>query len=282
MFDLDDLHRWGRWSHVIAGFIGLVLFWIPVFAKKGGRLHIRAGRAFVWCAYWVSITGLVASIWALCDPVSFIGTPNGRTISERAMPYYVEQIRFLYSILGFLSLGVLAGVVLGVRVIRTRRNHEQLRSPLVLTTESAMGIWSLGLALFGIWSVVNCYAGRHLLSPEAGNRYWLNVFLGAFGVYGCWSEFRYILRPRESAMDWWYLHMECMLGAGIGFHTAFLVFGANRFLNFGLTGVWQLLPWLLPSAIGLPATAYWVRFYRRRFEKAEPGRQEIATATETV
>ena len=26
-----------RWTHVIAGFTGLAAFWVPIFARKGGR-----------------------------------------------------------------------------------------------------------------------------------------------------------------------------------------------------------------------------------------------------
>ncbi len=30
--------------HIATGFIGLAAFWIPVFARKGGRVHLQAGR----------------------------------------------------------------------------------------------------------------------------------------------------------------------------------------------------------------------------------------------
>ena len=53
MFDLETAHKIWRYSHVVVGTIGLVAFWIPVFARKGSRLHIRAGKLFVWCGYFV-------------------------------------------------------------------------------------------------------------------------------------------------------------------------------------------------------------------------------------
>ena len=37
-------------THVLTGFVGLAAFWVPVFASKGGRTHVRAGRVFVYCA----------------------------------------------------------------------------------------------------------------------------------------------------------------------------------------------------------------------------------------
>lgn len=33
-------------AHVIAGFVGLGAFWIPVFARKGGVSHKRFGGVY--------------------------------------------------------------------------------------------------------------------------------------------------------------------------------------------------------------------------------------------
>ena len=60
--------------------------------------------------------------------------------------------------------------------------------------------------------------------------------------------------------------MECMLVAGIAFHTAFLVFGARSLLGGSLIeGSWSFLPWVLPTAVGLPAVHFWTRFYKKKF-----------------
>jgi hypothetical protein len=59
--------------------------------------------------------------------------------------------------------------------------------------------------------------------------------------------------------------MECMLGAGIGFHTAFFVFGFSRISGVQLPGIAALIPWVLPSLIGIPATTLWIRYYKKRF-----------------
>ncbi len=68
-------------------------------------------------------------------------------------------------------------------------------------------------------------------------------------------------------MAWWYEHMGAMLGGGIAFHTAFLVIGAGRLLGVQLTGFTAVVPWILPSLIGIPATAIWVGYYRRKFKE---------------
>jgi hypothetical protein len=60
-------------------------------------------------------------------------------------------------------------------------------------------------------------------------------------------------RRGEAARRWWQSeHVAGMIGAGIGFHTAFLVFGA-RSLFAGLPAAVQWVPWVLPSAVGVPA-----------------------------
>lgn len=68
-------------------------------------------------------------------------------------------------------------------------------------------------------------------------------------------------------MAWWYEHMESMLGGGVAFHTAFLVLGAGRLLGIQITGPAAVIPWLLPAIIGIPVSAIWVRYYRRRFQE---------------
>ena len=61
-----------------------------------------------------------------------------------------------------------------------------------------------------------------------------------------------------------------MLGGGIAFHTAFAVFGAQRLWAYELAGPLAVVPWLLPTAVGIPAIIVWTRYYRRKFEPAAP------------
>jgi len=267
MSELPDLlHRALRYSHITCAFAGLVLFWIPIFAAKGGRLHIRVGTIFKFLAYYVGVTGLISSIWCLVHTPSFVGA-EWRTVSESAAPYLLEKMRFLFSILGFLSLGVVSGMLFGIRSVRTRHDHSALSSPWLLFWLGAFGLWSIGLTIFGIWNLVLMYMGRHLLPVAAAGRYLIPIVLGSIGVFGAFGDLSYIRSPRPSPMAWWYTHMENMLGVGIGFHTAFMVFGAFRFLPIELAGAWQLLPWLLPSVIGIPASHFWIRYYKRRFSE---------------
>ncbi len=68
-------HEVWRYLHITAGFVGLVVFWVPVFASKGETVHVWVGRVFALCAYVVWVTAVISSAWALADPMGFIGRP---------------------------------------------------------------------------------------------------------------------------------------------------------------------------------------------------------------
>ena len=84
-------------------------------------------------------------------------------------------------------------------------------------------------------------------------------FLVGFG------SLTYVKNPQKTKMAWWYEHMTAILGAGIGFHTAFLVFGVHRVVNLGFEGPFAVIPWVAPSAIGAPAIFIWIRYYQKKF-----------------
>ena len=129
----------------------------------------------------------------------------------------------------------------------------------------AVPVNSLALIGFALWNLVLAAQEQHPFGETAYGMYSLLLALGAFTLFGVVQDLRYIYRPRPSRMAWWYMHMEKVIGLGIGFHTAFLVFGASRFLSQYLQGPLQVIPWILPTAIGLPATTLWINAYRRKF-----------------
>ena len=90
--------------------------------------------------------------------------------------------------------------------------------------------------------------------------------LGPVGVSIGLSMLSYMRKPEVSKMEWWYEHMGAMLGAGIAFHTAFLVFGAQSLIDYaGVLGGLSWILWVLPAAIGVPPPVLWARPHRRKF-----------------
>jgi hypothetical protein len=89
--------------------------------------------------------------------------------------------------------------------------------------------------------------------------------LSPIGILGGVASLKYARLPTPSRMSWWYEHMGGMLGTGVAFHTAFLVFGARRLFGLSGEGLLAVLPWILPTAIGIPAIVIWTNYYRRKF-----------------
>ena len=231
-------------AHVATGFVGLAAFWIPVFARKGGRIHVRAGRIFTYCAYVVTLSAVTASA--------------GRFVS-----YQVQGIGFadrpdLYGfalLLGYLGLVAFATVRQAVRVVATRSAPAALRTPVheALGWMSIAGSVAVIAFALGVWSDS---------SP-------ILLGLSPIGLFTGSSMLRLMRNARARHMAWFYSHLSSMLGGGIAFHTAFIVFGAQRLWAYELAAPLAIVPWLLPTAVGVPTMVLWTRYYRRRLR---PGR----------
>ena len=229
--------------HVVAGFVGLAAFWVPVFARKGGRAHVRAGRVYAWCAYVVTLSAVTAAV--------------GRIASYRYMGIRVAEQPGSYGfavLLGYLGVVTFVMVRQGLRVLATRRGPEQLRTPAheALAWMSISGsVIAVGFGL-AIWSEV---------SP-------ILLGMSPIGLFTGRRMLRLMRDPGGQRMGWFYNHLASMLGGGIAFHTAFIVFGAQRLWAYEIEGPLAILPWILPTVVGVPAIVIWTRRYRRKFERA--------------
>ena len=132
--------------HIVAGFLGLAAFWVPLFVKKGAPIHVRSGRVFTWCAYVVSVTAVVLA-------------------ADRAVSYRLERIALtdrpdLYGfayLLGYLGVVTFASVRQAIRAVATRKTPDALASPfhLALTWASIAGSAGCIAVAFTAWSEVS-------------------------------------------------------------------------------------------------------------------------------
>ena len=229
--------------HVVAGFVGLAAFWIPVFARKGGRTHVWAGRIYARCAYVVTLSAIVAA--------------TGRVVSYRLQGIGVAERPELYGfavLLGYLGVVTFAMVRHAMRVVATRRVPRKLRTPAHEALAWASVSGSVIVVGFGLaaWSDV---------SP-------ILLGMSPIGLFTGRSMLRLMRYPEGEQMGWLYSHLGSMLGGGIAFHTAFIVFGAQRFWTYEIAGPLAILPWILPTIVGVPAIALWTLHYRRRFDRS--------------
>lgn len=233
-------------AHVAVAFTGLATFWVPVVARKGGTLHKRAGRLFAWCAYLVNGSALVITCLRVFQ-IFARGASLGDDPDSSGLTLF----------LGYLAIVTLASVRHAVRVVAAREAHHTIRTPFHVGL--ALGS-ILGALLVAAFSLIH-WSTRSLLF----------LVLCPVGLAIGASILRYVLRQPAHPRAWFFEHMSSMLAAGIAFHTAFAVFGLGRLFGLAPQGAWWPLPWILPSAIGVPAAIWWERHYRRRFCTHEAG-----------
>ena len=252
---MDPIHQTLRWIHIIVGTIGLVLFWFPVLTRKGGRVHRAVGSWFIRCALIVSVTAVVSCIWAWLSPATFL---NRQTID----PATSMQLRFFFGILGILALVSLQGAQFGAAALRLRDDPKAFSALPILS-----GL--VGQAAFSAAMLIWC--GRLLASSRFQSPNVILVILGILALLDAGQQYGYLRAPTSKpSMQ---IHIESLLGCGIAFHTAALVTIINRFTNLNLTGPLAMIPWLLPTIIGVPAIVMAVRRHSRQQPKA--GEAEI-------
>ncbi len=250
---MESLFDQLRWIHIGLGFTGLVAFWIPAAARKGSPLHVRAGRVFEWAAYVVAGTAIFNAL--------------GRMTLAVAQGARFEDNRAEYGFLVFLAylgLVTLATVRHGVRSVRVKGDYARLRSP----AHFSLAVVSIAGSLVVVGYAILAWTSLSIIL----------LALSPIGIGQGGQMIRRMRTPPPERMGWFYAHMGNMIGAGIAFHTAFLVFGSARFFDLGLSGSLNFLPWVLPAVIGITANRIVERKYRRRFGDL-PARKSGARAT---
>jgi len=236
---MENLHALTRQLHAFTGFIALVLFWIPAIARKGSPLHRRAGQLFTSSVYLLlgsAVLGITLNIAELLLGVSDTSP---------------TQISFLL-LLFYLSITTFSSVHHAVRVVETRHHPQDINTPFHRS----------------LVYILLCSSAALIATALFVESFFLLAF-APIGLLGARGLHRYIRAPRARHMSWFYEHMGATIGAGIALHTAFAVFGARRLFALEPNGFWGVLPWFLPAAIGLVASALLERHYRRQFARAE-------------
>jgi hypothetical protein len=229
-----------RFVHVAFGAIGLFAFWVPVLAKKGAVNHVRFGKIFVWSAYVVLAAASIALIARVADLMQ-------QGLGPSDQPSLFAFIVFL----GYLTIVTFVIVRYGMQVLRHKADPAAMRSGL-----------TVGLSYVAVFASAAVILYALLLDPP--NKILLFA-LSPIGIANGIGQLRYMKAVDLSRRAWMYEHIGAMLGSGIAFHTAFAVFGSSRLFDIELTGWLQIVPWVAPAAIGIPAIVLWTRHYQRKF-----------------
>lgn len=239
-------------THITVGFLSLVLFWIPVVAKKGSALHIRTGQWYAKAMYAVGFSALGLALMLLIDPISFKFPDYNFEAEERINA--ISELRDIGLFLFAISILTLVGVRHGLQSVRAKGNQALMRradSLLINTGLLTVGLW-LGFAATGG-------------SPMSVLFY---IFAGLCSVTAI-NNLRFCLKREVTRGEQIVAHISGIVGAGIGSHTAFFVFGASRFLAEFLTGYAAIFPWVLPGVVGTYMILHQSKKYRPRKVKAK-------------
>lgn len=243
--------------HVVCGFFALAALWVPLFSRKGGRLHVLVGKAYAAAMLVVVVTAVAASGIAFVNPLGV--DPEAASLSPDRQQAWADRRRMFAIFLSYLAVVTFASGWSGLGALRHKEDPREFRTP------STVAVYLLS-ALSGI--------GVFVVGLQRGST--LLMALSVLGPAIAWSGYRYTARPARSPMAWWYEHMSGMIGTGIGANTAFLVFGANRLLPIDLQQHFGVVSWLLPTLVGVPAIWLLEKKYRRRFGEEKSG-TEAAT-----
>jgi hypothetical protein len=256
---MAELFQILRWLHIAVGSIALIVFWIPAFAKKGGKLHIRAGWVYVACMGIVVVTAF--SMSGLAFTIPMVIRRISQPLEGAALNEFLLRQRIFATFLGYLALVTLAPLWQGVFAIRTRKNPSSMRTPFALFINIAMMLGGFAVVVIGI---------RYSSGPLIG--------LSPIGPFLAYGNLRYLLRGPQTRMGWWYEHLVAMIATGIAGYTAFVVFGASRTVHFLQSGPLATFFWVLPTVVGTPAIFIIVAYYRRKFKETGTPRASTGPA----
>jgi hypothetical protein len=232
------LQTW-RLIHIAAGVVALAIFWIPLVARKGGRLHRRAGLVYAWAM--------------LVVVVAAFGTVGWRLEYED-----LPSVRVRSVFLAYVGLLAFASGWFGLRALRTKKRTGPSWNPIDIGPSVALALG--GLALIGWWLRTD-----------------VSVLVIVFGVLGLWLGVQHLrtwLTAPNDAHHWWYQHMSGMIAACIGTVTAFLVVNSSRLVPDSF----NLVLWIAPGVVGGVGISVWTAYYRKKFARPERGADASATS----
>jgi uncharacterized membrane protein len=228
-----------RMLHIIAGFLALAIFWIPMVTRKGGKVHNRIGWIYVYSMSVVAISAFYMGVYRI-----FLDSQAGN-----------DRISFSWFLI---FIAILSGATAwyGIRVLRFKKRVGVHRNLIDLCFSLLLFFSGIGIGIYGM------SIGSSLITyfPMLG------LLLGGI-------QLNYWLRPPSKRMHWYFEHFGGMIACCISTVTAFTVFGAPRLLNIGSS---NLLLWLLPTLVLVPVLVGFQVYYGRKFNNKKP-RKTIST-----
>ena len=247
-----SLHTTLLYLHIVLGAIALVVYWLPIFTRKGGALHIQAGKVFYYLMLTVAGSGIILCLIGLYDPVGiYTAGKQLSTESIQRMLHWripVSQFLLLVSLLTWVSVRHAIGV-LKAKADRSLLRRWYYQGPVFVMFPLAIYVayrgFSIGMPLLIIFAVVSFITASTMTL--------------------------YVYKKQVSPRAWIIEHFGAMVGSGIAVYTAFFAAGGRRMLAELLPDNWLLVSWLAAPVIGTSALIALTGYYKRKY-KVQPNK----------
>ncbi|MBI3789900.1 MAG: hypothetical protein HY275_03375 [Gemmatimonadetes bacterium] len=242
-------------GHLITGSIGLVLFWVAVSTRKGGPVHQKWGRVFVWMMLVTGTFAVTMSTLTLTDPY-------GTHPHFREMPQWQDE-RLVRALFGWMMqyLGALTISLAwhGWGAVLNKKQHARDRNPLNVALQLLVMALAVNVAVRGWLAQQPTMMGISVVGLASG----------ATNLY-------YAFRDTPPLFSYLYEHAKALVGAAISAYTAFLAFGLVRLMP---ERAFNPLLWATPCTIGLAIIIFHqlrIRAMRQRVTVARAAKGAIA------
>ncbi|MGP4041011.1 DUF2306 domain-containing protein [Gracilibacillus sp. D59] len=216
-----------RISHIIAGFLALLVFWIPIVVRKGGKIHRKVGWVYTYSMAIVAVSAFYMGFYRIFyDP-----------LGDKAFSWFLVYIAILSA----------ATAWYGIRVLKFKKRKYAHRQIGDLAFSFSLVLSSVFISVYGI------YIGSPLLSYFPG----VGLFVGGSQLY-------YWLRKPKINGHWYIEHLIGMLACSISTITAFIVFGAPRLMNIESVSIFL---WFAPTIVITPVIIGFSVYYGRKFKQ---------------
>ncbi len=225
---IESIHKILLSIHVPAGFISLVLFWIPIGMKKGSPNHRKVGWYYYIGMWTVLITSFFMSI---CNLI---------------MENYMAAMY-----LGYLTIITAYPLWYSYEILKQK--EEWSKRYFIIRKIFLAVLFITGIGMFLLGGIKFHFQG-------------MGTMMAFFGLLTFPSGVEF-LRSKQKAMTKetkMKMHIQGTIISGIAAYTAFFAFGGSRILMevMHLHHQWMMVPWILPSVLGFTYSRYMKRKYK--------------------
>jgi cytochrome bd-type quinol oxidase subunit 2 len=230
--NLDGFIKWAFASHALLGSLALLILAVPLFTKKGGKLHVKTGWIYSYSMIFVGLSAFAITAWRIFfDEGKNTGSVNFAVF------------------LSYVSIFTLASIAFGILSLKFKNRSGPSRDPLhlippAITIAAGVAVQILGFKYQSYLLMIFPFLGH--ATSKSQLQYWLTV--------------------PTSKRHWWYAHMDGMVTACIATITAFLVTAVPRLWPGPVSESFIL--WVAPGLILGTLLNRWKKNYRAQFEPA--------------